>query len=179
MMPELTDRSWSIRPARVTDAPNVLHYMQNLARELDLFLPMVVEDFRLTVVDEEHIIARHEARDNALALIAVTADDRVVGMWDCMGSTRPALQHVVEFGMSVAREYRSQGVGAALLSAGLDWARQSPAVHRIELEVYAENRPAMRLYEKFGFAIEGRKQHAFYHHGRYHDSLIMALLLVQ
>ena len=173
-MPELTHRSWVIRPANVADAPNILSYMQNLAQEPDLFLPLVVEDFRLTVVDEERMIARHEARDNALALIAVTADDRIVGMWDCMGSTRPALQHAVEFGMSVAREYRDQGVGAALLSAGLAWARQSPAVHRVELEASAENRPAIRLFEKFGFAVEGRKQH-----GRYHDSLIMALLLAK
>ena len=179
MMPELTHRSWVIRPANVTDAPNMLSYMQNLAQEPDLFLPMVAEDFRLTVVDEERMIARHEARNNALALIAVTADGRIVGMWDCMGSARPALQHAVEFGMSVARESRGQGVGAALLSAGLAWARQSPAVHRVELEVYAENCPAIRLYEKFGFTIEGRKQHAFYQHGRYHDSLIMALLLVK
>lgn len=124
MMPELTHRSWVIRPANVTDAPNMLSYTQNLAQEPDLFLPMVVEDFRLTVVDEERMIARHEARNNALALIAVTADGRIVGMWDCMGSARPALQHAVEFGMSVAREYRGQGVGAALLSAGLAWARQ-------------------------------------------------------
>ncbi len=32
-MPELTDRSWAIRPARATDAPNMLSYMQNLAQE--------------------------------------------------------------------------------------------------------------------------------------------------
>jgi putative acetyltransferase len=122
------------------------------------------------------MIARHEARDNALALVAVTAVGRVVGMWDCMGSARPALQHAVEFGMSVAREYRGQGIGTALLSAGLAWARQSPTVHRVQLEVYADNRPARHLYEKFGFTIEGRKRHAFYQHGCYHDSLVMALL---
>ncbi|HBQ94277.1 MAG TPA: GNAT family N-acetyltransferase, partial [Sulfobacillus sp.] len=104
-----------------------------------------------------------------MALVAVTAVGRVVGMWDCMGSARPALQHAVEFGMSVAREYRGQGIGTALLSAGLAWARQSPTVHRVQLEVYADNRPARHLYEKFGFTIEGRKRHAFYQHGCYHD----------
>ncbi|MCY0909836.1 MAG: GNAT family protein [Sulfobacillus thermotolerans] len=178
-MDELTYPTWGVRPASTEDAPQMLTYMENLAQEPDLLLPMVAEDFRLTVADEASMIARHEARDNALALIAVAAAGQVVGMWDCMGSTRPALQHAVEFGMSVAREYRGQGVGAALLSAGLDWARQSPTVHRVELEVYVENRSAIRLYEKFGFTIEGRKRHAFYQHGRYHDSLIMALLLHQ
>lgn len=179
MMPELTGRSWAIRPVRIADAPNMLSYMRNLAQEPDLFLPLVAEDFRLTVADEEHLIARHEGRDNAVALIAVTADDGIVGMWDCMGSTRPARQHAVEFGMSVARVYRRQGVGAALLSAGLAWARQSPMIHRLELEVYADNRPAIRLYEKFGFTVEGRKPHAFYQHGRYHDAFIMALILAK
>ena len=176
-MAELTDTSsWVIRPARLLDAPQMLTYMKNLADEPDLLLPMVIEDFHLTVADIERMIARHEDRDNAMALVAVTATHQIVGMWDCMGSPRPALHHVVEFGMSVAKEYRGQGMGAALLSAGLAWTRQSSLVHRVELEVYVENIPAIHLYEKFGFRNEGQKRHAFYERGRYHDTLVMALL---
>lgn len=178
-MDRLKDSSSVIRPANAADAPQMLTYMKNLVNEPNLLLPMAAEEFRLTLADEERMIASHEDQANALALIAVTAVGRVIGMWDCMGSTRPALQHVVEFGMSVARDYRGQGVGAALLQAGLAWAWESPTVHRVELEVYAENRPAIHLYEKFGFSFEGRKKRAFFQHGRYHDSLMMALLLDQ
>ena len=176
-MPKPT--SWVIRPANVLDAPHMLSYMQTLAKESNLWLPMVAEEFHLTLADVERMIKRHADRENALSLVAVTATDRIAGMWDCLGSARPALHHAVEFGMSVAKEYRGQGIGAALLSAGLAWARQSPIIHRIGLEVYQENLPAIRLYEKFGFHTEGRKRHAFYQHGRYHDALVMALLLDQ
>jgi len=36
------------------------------------------------------------------------------------------------------------------------------------------NGRALRLYESFGFALEGRKRKAVYLHGRYEDVLLMA-----
>ena len=49
-------------------------------------------------------------------------------------------------------------------------------LHRIELDVYAENLRAIRVYEKVGFAHEGVRRQAHYKFGRYHDVLVMGLL---
>jgi putative acetyltransferase len=49
-------------------------------------------------------------------------------------------------------------------------------LRRLELEVYTDNEPAIRLYERFGFEREGTlRQHAF-RAGRYVDSYLMARL---
>ena len=50
----------------------------------------------------------------------------------------------------VAVDARRQGVGRALLSAAVDWARNN-GVRKIELHVFPWNEPAIHLYEQFGF----------------------------
>lgn len=49
-------------------------------------------------------------------------------------------------------------------------------LHRIELEVYAENARARHVYEKVGFQIEGVRRQATYKFGRYMDVVVMGLL---
>jgi ribosomal protein S18 acetylase RimI-like enzyme len=56
--------------------------------------------------------------------------------------------------LCVHPDWRRQGVGAALLLAGLEWA----AVHdcqRLVLEMQPKNAPAIRLAQKLGFAFTG------------------------
>jgi RimJ/RimL family protein N-acetyltransferase len=49
-------------------------------------------------------------------------------------------------------------------------------LHRIELDVYAENLRAVRVYEKVGFVAEACRRQANFQFGRYHDLLTMGLL---
>jgi RimJ/RimL family protein N-acetyltransferase len=49
-------------------------------------------------------------------------------------------------------------------------------LHRIELDVYADNLRAEHVYEKVGFRVEGRRREALYKFGRYHDVVVMGLL---
>jgi len=59
----------------------------------------------------------------------------------------------------------------------LELARRD-GLHRLNLEVVAENRAAVRLYEKFGFKVEGVKKEAYLgEDGMYHDELVMGLIL--
>ena len=51
-------------------------------------------------------------------------------------------------------------------------------MHKMELQVVADNRAAIRLYEKFGFKIEGVSRESFLgNDGKYHDMLHMGLIL--
>jgi len=49
-------------------------------------------------------------------------------------------------------------------------------LHRIELEVFAENARAVHVYEKVGFRIEGTRRQASFKFGRYQDLHVMGLL---
>lgn len=49
-------------------------------------------------------------------------------------------------------------------------------LHRLELDVYAFNERARRVYEKVGFQLEARRREAIFRAGRYEDVLTMGLL---
>jgi putative acetyltransferase len=89
---------------------------------------------------------------------------------------RPRRRHVGAIGMSVHEGWQGRGVGTALMRASVGLADDWLNLTRLELEVYTDNEPAIRLYERFGFEREGTlRQHAF-RDGRYVDSYVMARL---
>lgn len=49
-------------------------------------------------------------------------------------------------------------------------------LHRIELDVYADNARARRVYENVGFATDGVRRDAVFKFGRYQDVVVMGLL---
>jgi RimJ/RimL family protein N-acetyltransferase len=82
-----------------------------------------------------------------------------------------------EIGMAVARDWRGHGVGSALMSAAVVWARER-GLHKLSLSVFAHNDAAIALYRKFGFVEEGRRTKQFRRgSGELWDSIEMGLLL--
>jgi ribosomal protein S18 acetylase RimI-like enzyme len=99
----------------------------------------------------------------------------IVGWCDIAVKKREGFRHVGDLGMGVLKDFRGQGLGRALLEKTLAAAREQK-LERVELEVYASNLVAVRLYERHGFQLEGRKQKARKLDGEYDDILVMALL---
>lgn len=91
-------------------------------------------------------------------------------------SPSPRRRHAMMLGISVLAAAQRQGVGTALMQAMCAYADGWAQVLRLELQVYADNAPALALYRKFGFVVEGR--HAAYamRDGGYVESLSMARL---
>jgi RimJ/RimL family protein N-acetyltransferase len=84
---------------------------------------------------------------------------------------------VADFGMMVATDRRGEGVGGALLTAAIDWARHAGA-HKIALQVWPDNDAAIALYRKFGFEQEGLlRRHYRRRSGERWDAVVMGLLL--
>jgi RimJ/RimL family protein N-acetyltransferase len=79
------------------------------------------------------------------------ATDRQIGQ----GTVHLARYGVADLGMSLAADARGRGVGGQLLDALLDAARDLGA-HKVELQVWPHNEPALRLYLSRGFVVEGR-----------------------
>jgi RimJ/RimL family protein N-acetyltransferase len=107
------------------------------------------------------------------AFVAV-ADDVVVGHL----GVHPSRSGTADFGMVVADGWRSKGVGSALLSAAIDWARAQGGVHKLALQVWPHNGAALALYRRFGFQPEGRlRRHYRRRSGELWDAIVMGLVL--
>jgi putative acetyltransferase len=84
---------------------------------------------------------------------------------------------VLSLGMAILPEARGRGGGRALLEAIIDHARSCGA-HKLELEVWPDNVPAIALYTSAGFEIEGfRRDHYRRRDGSLRSALLMARLL--
>ncbi len=92
-------------------------------------------------------------------------------------NTRPRRIHTAALGMSVRDAWQGRGVGTALLAAVLDVADRWWQVRRVHLEVFSDNEPAIALYRKFGFEVEGTLRQDAFRDGTYVDSLVMARLV--
>ena len=100
---------------------------------------------------------------------------KVVGWVDIVQHKAQIQSHCGELGMGLLPAYRSIGIGKKLASAAIEKAHQKK-LSRVELTVYASNKPAIALYEKLGFIHEGRQKKSVFLDGRFQDVLMMALL---
>ena len=115
-----------------------------------------------------------EPPEGTVRLVACLAQE-LVGQLDVHTfPNRPRRRHVGKIGMSVRDDFQSKGVGTALLQAAVDLADKWLNLLRLELEVYSDHEPAVRLYKRFGFAVEGTLVRYAYRAGQYVDVYTMA-----
>ncbi|MFP4435781.1 MAG: GNAT family N-acetyltransferase [Chloroflexaceae bacterium] len=108
-------------------------------------------------------------------VLVACADDQVIGAIGLVVNSAPRLRHVAAIcKLAVSGAWQGQGIGSRLLTAALDLADNWLNLVRIELFVYADNAPAIALYAKFGFVVEGTHRAAAFRAGQYADALSMA-----
>jgi ribosomal protein S18 acetylase RimI-like enzyme len=136
---------------------------------LDVFnLTHEQTDYLLTYPGEHSYTAQQEAdflkekTDSAdeIELLA-ELDGVIVGTAGigCVGR-REKTRHRAEFGISVDKAYWGLGIGRALTEACIECAKKA-GYAQLELEVVAENRSAIGLYESVGFVEYGRNPKGF------------------
>jgi putative acetyltransferase len=118
-----------------------------------------------------------EPSEGLFSLVACVEKNEVVGQLSLTTFPhRPRRRHVGQIAMAVRDDWQGQGVGTALMQAAIDLADKWLNLTRLELEVFVDNAPAIRLYEKFGFTIEGTLVDFAFREGQYVDTYIMARL---
>ena len=86
----------------------------------------------------------------------------------------PRIRHAAYLGMAVRDDWQGRGIGTALVRAAVDLADRWLGLTRIELHVFPDNEPAVRLYGKFGFETEGTQRKGAFRDGEYVDVLTMS-----
>ena len=114
------------------------------------------------------------SREVALA-ICLKEGDRLIGV--CGLHQLHPVNRCALFGIVIGdREYQNQGYGTEATRLMVRYGFEELNLNRIGLSVFADNRRAMRAYEKVGFIQEGCRRQAFYRGGRYQDELVFGLL---
>lgn len=111
-------------------------------------------------------------------LVAVAADGRTLG-WVAASSvsSRPAYAGVVEHSVYIDRDARGAGVGRLLLDAFVEAAEQA-GFWTIQSSVFPENAASLRLHERAGFRVIGRRERiaragAGPHAGQWRDTVLI------
>lgn len=158
-----------IRWIRLSDVPQLVAFKKAVTSESPFLItyPDEVED----VFEAKRFISIYLTDDRRIFLVA-EHEGQIVGMITLAGSSKRKVLHKAELGISVRKPYWGKGVGSALMREALRIARQK-GFKKIQLEVMENNERAIKLYEKFGFEIEGKKKKAICMNGEYVDLLVM------
>lgn len=124
----------------------------------------------------ERLICSDTEADNCLFLVAVV-NNHIAGFSRCEGSALKRLSHHVTFGVGVLKMYWGLGIGSQFLRCSLDWAVAS-GIQKMNLSVLETNTNARRLYEKFGFEVEGiLRRDKRLSDGNFYATILMGRLL--
>jgi len=159
-----------IREAKVEDIKTFQAYLNELCNE---HLPTIYEhQGEVSEQKATDFINKMISAENS-ALFFAEKNGRIVGSLDFHGSHRMQQRHLGVFAVSVASSHRGQGIGSKLIQFMLDWAANNK-ITRIELEVFAINTRAIKLYQRLGFKQEGVRTGAVLIAGSPVDIILMA-----
>jgi phosphinothricin acetyltransferase len=106
-------------------------------------------------------------------LVARTADGATLG-WAALSpvSARAVYAGVAEVSVYVSDGARGHGVGRALLEA-LIQAAEADGRWTLQASIFPENVASVRLHERCGFRVVGRRERIARHHGVWRDTLLL------
>ncbi|MCA0983946.1 GNAT family N-acetyltransferase [Halobacillus yeomjeoni] len=163
-----------IVPIEVENAEGYVALTKKLESESDFLL---YEEGERPVDGEKmkSMIRAFHHQPNSTILVAIH-NGELVGHVMGMGGSAKRNKHVAHVVTGVLKEYHGRGIATELFTHLENWAREHE-IHRLELTVMVHNFVALRLYEKVGFQIEGKKKEVLKVDGQWVDEYIMAKLL--
>jgi ribosomal protein S18 acetylase RimI-like enzyme len=123
----------------------------------------------------KQVIKEDTERANNLFLVA-EVNGKIVGFCRCEGNQLKRSSHKVEFGVCVLKDYWGYGIGKSFLEESIQWADTS-GIQKISLNVLETNDKAIKLYQKYGFEVEGTlKNDKLLSDGNFYSTILMGRL---
>ena len=126
-----------------------------------------------SVEDTQALLDDLEKRDDHVRFV-IEVEGQVVG--DCSLHDIDTFNRQCDVGISLGRPHWGQGYGQDALKTLVDYAFKHHNMHRVGLEVLADDERAVGCYRKVGFVEEGRLRQRDWRDGEYHDVLLMGIL---
>jgi len=171
MQPFLIGEKIYLRPILPEDADFICRGENDPRVRESLFLSFPTDPVR----QKEKILSQLAARDNIIFTIAEKNGDSTVGQTAFFRLDWVSRATVFYLAILDAESWH-KGYGLEATRLMVDYAFATLNLHRIQLHVFAENLPAIKIYQKVGFIKEGVLREAMFHHDRYCDFWVMGLL---
>lgn len=163
-----------IRIARPYDATALLDLKRQLDEET-AFMMYEPGERDSSVRDLARELAAIARSPNSAVLLAELGD-QLAGYLELTGGSFRRSRSTAYLVIGVRADAAGLGIGTGLLRHAKDWAA-AHGLHRLELTVMAHNTRAVRLYERTGFSVEGRRSECLFIDGQFIDELTMAVIL--
>lgn len=168
----------TIREIELSDAKALLEMIQSAVRTSDYLLSSP-EEVDFTIEEETAWIKATKSTKGTFLLVAEIGD-KIIGDMEVRAGSYKKTAHIGTLGIAIIDEYRSVGLGSAFFHVMLDNIRQNTDLEILRLSVFSKNKPAIALYKKFGFQIEGTLKNSFkLEEDRYEDEILMTLKIKQ
>lgn len=169
-------RTCTVRNGTEKDAEGVLAVFIRTHGETD-FLTTYADESSFTVEQEKGFLKAKTESSREAELVA-EVDGKIVGTAG-IGMIRNAekTRHRAHFGIGIEKAMWGLGIGRALTEACVECARAAGYI-QMELEVVADNKRAMALYQSAGFVEYGRNPKGFRpRKGGWQENVLMRLEL--
>ncbi|SRR5690606_1544580 len=138
-----------IREATEQDIEKLLTFEQGVIEAERPFDP-TLKDGHITYYDLPGLMASNQA----ILAVAEHQGELVASGYARLEPAKPYLkheQHAYLGFMFVDPAHRGKGINRLIIEYLIEWAR-SQSIHELRLDVYVENGPAIKAYEKLGFS---------------------------
>lgn len=164
-----------LREAVPDDAPRVLAYLNRVGGESDNLL--FGKDGFPMPVERERAFLESQRKEEKSIMLAGFVGEEVVSISSVNALTsRKRVAHRAGVAISVGKPYWNQGVGRRAMETLIQFAKNC-GLEVLQLEVRADNAPAIALYEKVGFEKMGLYKKFMKVDGRDFDAWYMNLYL--
>lgn len=163
-----------LRAGIADDAAAVLAYINRCLPDFSPYVLTRPDEFTVTEAFEREWLASQCATPGACVVLAF-AGEQIVGLLNCSANPgRRRIAHVGQVGISSDKAYWGSGLGSAMMARLIDWAEANPVLGLLQLQVYADNERAIRLYKGHGFVEAGTiPRRTRFDDGSERDDLIM------
>ncbi len=129
-----------------------------------IFSPRKAGEYRASQQDADRVATRWTKKLDELGwekAWLVWDEENVVGHVLLRTMNLGAATHRAELQMGLEKHARAKGLGKELLKLAVDWAKNETNLEWIDLAVFDNNIPAMKIYNSFGFEETGRVNDMF------------------
>ena len=161
-----------IREIEVEDYKELWDFMKKVKGETN-FLRGYPNEIKMSYEDEKEYIKKVKSSETSNYFV-VMKNNKMIGCIGFNGNTARKMKHYGTIGISVLKEYWGRGIATTLLEKLISWSKEK-GIKKINLDVFENNERAIKLYEKFGFKLEGCIEDGIFDGENYINLLVYGL----